>query len=137
MTKVTPTSCRVVQPSVFALCTGTTSWFPHVRYHPTIKPYSIILVSLLLVPVRQPPNKTYYLLKVYFSCKNSTFCYGKVGPVSGSRSAWIRIGLAPWIQIRIRMEVKSWIRIQICIKTMRIRNTAILYYILKVPVPSF
>jgi hypothetical protein len=41
---------------------------------------------------------SFHLLKVYFSCKNSTFCDGKVRPGSGSDSgsAWIPIGLAPW-----------------------------------------
>ncbi len=50
-------------------------------------------------------------LKVDFSSKNPTFCDGKVWQESGSRSAWICIGLAPWI--RIRIEVKGRIRIRI------------------------
>ncbi len=41
----------------------------------------------------------------------TTFWYLKVWP--GSGSAWIRIGLAPWIRIRIIIEIKSWIRIRI------------------------
>ncbi len=44
--------------------------------------------------------------------KNSTFCESQFW--SGSGSAWIRIGLASWIRIRIRIsiEVKSWIPIR-------------------------
>ncbi len=45
----------------------------------------------------------------YFSCKKSTFWDFKVSLVSGSgsRFAWIRLGLATWI--RIRFVIKSWI----------------------------
>jgi hypothetical protein len=50
-----------------------------------------------------------YLHKVYFSSKNSTVLDVKVWPRSGS--GWIRIGFALWM--RIRIKVKSWIRIPI------------------------
>ncbi len=56
-------------------------------------------------------SKNYYILKVHFSCKNSTFYDGKVRPESWS--TWIRIGLAYWI----RIAVKSWIQIRIRIET--------------------
>jgi hypothetical protein len=52
---------------------------------------------------------TYYLHLECFSRQSPTFWDGKVWP--GSGSAWIRIGLVPWI--RIRIEAKSWIRIRI------------------------
>ncbi len=42
-----------------------------------------------------------------FSCKNSTFCDYKVWPGSRYRSAWIRIFLAPWIRIQIRIGIKK------------------------------
>jgi hypothetical protein len=58
---------------------------------------------------------TYDLQNVYFSCQNPTFCDGTVWP--GSGFTWICIGLALWIQIRIRIVVKIWIQI-------RIQNTA-------------
>ncbi len=46
-------------------------------------------------------------LKCIFHVQNSAFHDGKVWPGSGSRSAWIRIVFAPWIRIRIRIEVKK------------------------------
>jgi hypothetical protein len=47
----------------------------------------------------------YYLLQICFSFKNSSVCGFKFWP----GSAWIRIGLVPWI--RIHNEIKSWIQI--------------------------
>jgi hypothetical protein len=67
---------------------------------------------LYLRMYRMVNDKLLYIHKVYFYMSNSTYCDGKVWP--GSGYAWIHIGLAPWIRIRlrIRIEVKSWIRIR-------------------------
>jgi hypothetical protein len=42
---------------------------------------------------------TYYQQKVYFLFQKTCFSAGKVWP--RTKSAWICIGLAPWIRIRI------------------------------------
>jgi hypothetical protein len=72
---------------------------------------------------------------IFMSKSNFTFCDGnKVKSGSGSGHAWTRIGLAPWIQIRIwiHIEEKSCFQITIRIRietnaAMRIRNTVTIY----------
>jgi hypothetical protein len=56
---------------------------------------------------------TFYVINVYFSCKNFTLCDFKIWSWSGSGSPWICFGWAPWIRIQICIEIKSWIRILI------------------------
>ncbi len=89
----------------------------------------VFCLSKRLLYLRMYVFLTNDLLSVYFSSKNSTFCHLKVWPGSGSGSR-----LDPhWFasRFRIRIEIKSWIRIRI--EAMRIYNTAILSRIKTVP----
>ncbi len=74
---------------------------------------------------------TYSLLynkHLYFSCKNSTFCYGIFNCLT---RIWIQIRMdphwfAPLIRICIRSEIKRWIRIRIVTNCNQCGSTTLL-----------